>query len=169
MADTDRRRASLARILRVDYESFILVPFAALLWALCLAGYALSFVDQSAPEFALLRLLPRMFVNIRFHLALAIALVTTVTPYVIWRVLRIRRVIDTGQIVVGQIWEVNRERNQGSLVVRYQLDGETYERSQSLRFDERSSDLAVGDEVELAVDPAAPDGGLIRSLFIASG
>jgi hypothetical protein len=82
------------------------------------------------------------------------------------RVMKIKSILQNGQMLNGTIIAKGIHRGQGNLSLNFAVDGKPYQSCATTPINRFSSTLKTGDEITVIVDPKNPQLAILKDLFI---
>jgi hypothetical protein len=148
------------RILKRDWPAFTLLLFLGFWWLAMIAIVALTASATGWQSLGSDKLLLVLF-------GFFSALITVVCGGIVWwRVRTVRRVFAAGVVVEGEVGYVGENSEDiGYAVVLYRYNGRDYRVQNATEGAPGRGGLAVGDTVELVVDPLKPARAFVLKLY----
>jgi hypothetical protein len=155
------RNPSVRRILKNDYGSLLMLMLIGVVWVLTVAG-------------GIFRALPRRrgggMIEVDSTMLVIIVVITVVVTVLFgWlaarRISSIKRVIADGPEVKGKIIGIGFVKDRGRVEYEYAYHGETHQAGNAIWKTRETSQLQIGHEITLIIDPEKPSRAFIASLY----
>lgn len=154
---------SIGRILKNDFAAFLLAIGGPI--AFSIATYA--GLTGSIPKFRRYagRLIDR---DDALEITLGASLVTVLLLFFLFRrISRIKRVLASGPRTMAKVAGLEFHKDRGRLEFEYEHLGIPYRAGVGVMKNRQTTAIAIGDSIEVAVDPAEPGKALVVALYCA--
>jgi hypothetical protein len=143
------------RLLKIIWTDFPALAFAILIPMCWIMGVAFSLLEPD-PHYSMTWLLLRV--------ALPVTILTI--PFLLWRIVRIRKLFASGRIVPGVVTYVRLFKDRGRVNFSYVMDGRELNSWTPIHQNRCTKALFPGQQVEVVVDPQCTDRAVIRHLYL---
>ena len=156
------QRVSVGRILKNDYGAFLSACFGFVF--LGISVYIAA--SGKTPVFNRLRHSLKFAAASWVSFAVMVILMALFFILLAKRIAHIRRILETGPRTFATVTGIYFDRDRGRIDYQYMDGGQKYTSGTAIMKNKQTKEIAVGDEIEVAIDPRNSKKALILFLYL---